>query len=80
MTEEEFRSLTTRALEASAQAKADMARHEAVCGERYERIDDTLQSIQGNIGALHARWWQAVIGLVVTLLSAIGYLVVNNGI
>lgn len=80
MTEEEFRSLTARALEASAEAKSEIAKHEAVCGERYQRIDATLQSIQGNIRALHARWWQMVVGLVVFLLGVIGYLIQNDGL
>lgn len=80
MTEEEFRSLTARALEVSAEAKSEIAKHEAVCGERYERIDENLSAIQSNIRALHARWWQMVVGLVVLLLGIIGYLIQNDGL
>lgn len=80
MTEEEFRSRVSRALEASAEAKAEIAKHEAVCGERYERIDETLRSINGNIRTLHARWWQAAAFLITLLLGVAGYLIVNNGL
>lgn len=80
MNDEDFRARVSRALEDAAEAKAEIAKHEAVCGERYERIDATLRVINDSIAALHSRWWQAAASLFVTLLAIIGYLIANGGL
>jgi uncharacterized membrane protein len=63
--------INTRAIEMAQEALTRIDSHEKVCAVRYNGINSTLEEIKEGQKGLYGRFWWAMTGLVVILLTAL---------
>jgi len=68
-------SLDQPARDSAADALAKIAKHEAVCAERYSQVAENLAALRTGVEGLYNRFWLAAISCISLLLMGCGVLI-----